>query len=113
MQRGEVWVAKLNPNRGREIGKIRPVLIIQTNGLTAIDGAPIVALPLTSQAYPSFRHWRVPIRARDRLLKDCSIAVDQPRVLDRSRFGEGPLTTLTTEEMAAVEKSLKAVLGML
>ena len=29
MKRGEVWVANLNPTRGREVGKIRPVLVIQ------------------------------------------------------------------------------------
>jgi mRNA interferase MazF len=34
------------------------------------------------------------------------------RALDRTRFGEGPLATLTAEEMAAVEKSLRGVLGM-
>ena len=33
MRRGEVWTANLNPSRGREIGKIRPVLIIQANEL--------------------------------------------------------------------------------
>jgi mRNA interferase MazF len=33
--------------------------------------------------------------------------------LDRSRFGEGPLASLTQQEMLAVEKSLSAVLGML
>jgi mRNA interferase MazF len=38
--------------------------------------------------------------------------IDQPRALDTTRFGEGPLTSLTAEEMAAVENSLKAVLGL-
>lgn len=32
---------------------------------------------------------------------------------DLDRFGEGPLATLTPEEMAGVEKSLKGVLGLL
>jgi len=31
---------------------------------------------------------------------------DQPRALDRSRIGEGPLTTLTAEELAALERAL-------
>ena len=39
--------------------------------------------------------------------------IEHIRALDRSRFGTGPLTILTTEEMAAVEKSLLAVMGML
>lgn len=112
MRRGEVWVARLNPNQGREIGKTRPVLLIQADDLTAIGDNPVIILPMTTQVYPSFTKWRIRIPARDRLLKDCQIAVDQPRALDRSRFGDGPLTTLTTDEMAAVEKSLKAAMGM-
>ena len=112
MKRGDVWVARLNPNQGKEIGKIRPVLIIQADELTAIGDNPIIVLPMTTRNYPSFSKWRVSIPARDRLLKDCQIALDQPRALDRSRFGDGPLTTLTKEELAAVEKSLKAILGL-
>jgi mRNA interferase MazF len=46
-------------------------------------------------------------------LKPCQVITDQPRALDRDRFGEGPLATLTAEEMAAVEKSLRGVMGML
>jgi len=38
--------------------------------------------------------------------------VDQPRALDRTRLGEGPLTLLTPAELAAVERSLRVVLGM-
>jgi mRNA interferase MazF len=37
---------------------------------------------------------------------------DQPRALDRSRIGEGPLTTLTAEERAALERALLGVLAL-
>lgn len=47
-----------------------------------------------------------------RLLKDCQVVVDQPRALDRTRLGEGPLTRLTNDEMAQVEASVKAVLDL-
>jgi mRNA interferase MazF len=112
MRRGEVWVANLNPPRGQEIGKVRPVLVMQTEDLGADTTPMVVVLPLTTQVYPSFRHWRVSVPARDRLLKPCQVVTDQPRALDRSRFGDGPLTTLTADEMAAVERGLKAVLGL-
>jgi len=39
--------------------------------------------------------------------------VEHVTALDRARFSEGPLTMLTAEEMAAVEKSLKAIFGLL
>jgi mRNA interferase MazF len=55
----------------------------------------------------------VPVAARDRLERDCYVMIEHAHALDRSRFGEGPLATLTADEMAAVEKSLRAVIGML
>jgi mRNA interferase MazF len=112
MRRGEIWVGNLNPARGAEIGKIRPVLIIQADELSAIDTPMVVVLPMTTQLYPGFTKWRYTIAARDRLLRDCQIVIDQPRSLDRKRLGDGPLTVLTPEEMGAVERSLKAILGM-
>ncbi len=112
MKRGEIWVANLNPPRGREIGKIRPVLIMQVDELGAEVTPMVVVLPLSTQVYPGFKHWRITVSARGRLLRDCQVVTDQPRTLDRTRLGEGPLATLTTEEMTAVEKSLRAVLGL-
>ena len=86
MRRGEIWVANLNPGRGREIGKIRPVLVLQANELSAIGTPMIVILPVTTQVHPDLKTWRVPIRARGRLLMDCKVVVDQPRALDRDPF---------------------------
>jgi mRNA interferase MazF len=112
IRRGEVWVANLNPNRGSEIGKVRPVLVMQADALTSIGNPMIVILPMSTQVYPTFKRWRITIPARDRLLKECQVLVDQPRALDRKYFGEGPITRLTPEEMAAVEKSVLAVIGI-
>jgi mRNA interferase MazF len=112
MKRGEIWVANLNPPRGRETGKVRPVLVVQADELNASVTPLVIVLPLTTQVRPAFRLWRVTIHARDRLLQDCQVMVDQPRALDRARFGDGPLTTLTREEIEVVERSLRIVLGM-
>lgn len=112
MRRGEIWTANLNPARGREIGKIRPVLIIQADELIDAGTPMLVVLPLTTRVYPQFELWRITIPARDRLKEACQVVVDQPRALDRARVGEGPLTSLTESELAAVERSLKVVLGM-
>lgn len=113
MRRGEIWTANLNPGRGREIAKIRPVLVIQDDALTSSGTPMVVILPLTTQVYPSFKRWRIMIEPRGRLLRPCQVVVDQPRALDMDRMGDGPLTSLTPEEMGAVEHSLKGVLGLL
>ncbi len=113
MRRGEIWTANLNPNKGSEIGKVRPVLILQDDGMIASGLATILVAPLTSQFRPIFAPLRVKIVARNRLTQDCFVIIEHIRALDRSRFGEGPLATLTAEEMSAVEKSLRGVMGML
>ncbi|MEI2769057.1 MAG: type II toxin-antitoxin system PemK/MazF family toxin [Nitrosomonas sp.] len=112
IHRGEIWTANLNPPRGQEVGKIRPVLVFQDDALTAIGTPMIIILPLTTQVYPAFKQWRVMVTARHRLIRDCQVIVDQPRTLDRSRFGEGPLATLSEEEMISVERAFLGVCGM-
>lgn len=112
MKRGEIWIGNLNPNRGAEIGKMRPVLIIQEDRLTDAGLPTLVVLPLTTQTRPALHHLRVPIGARERLQQDCQVMVDQPRTLDRDRFGEGPLTRLTSEELAQVNQALQVLLGL-
>ena len=53
MRRGEIWLGNLNPNRGAEVGKIRPVLIMQADFLIAQGEPTVVVLPLTTQVRAS------------------------------------------------------------
>ena len=112
MRRGEVWLGNLNPNRGRETGKIRPVLILQADFLLAAGEPTVIVLPLTSQVRKSKEPLHVTILARDRLRETCQIMPEQPRTLDRQRLLDGPLTRLTRDEMSAVERSFKVVVGL-
>jgi len=110
--RGEVWVARLNPNQGAEVGKLRPVVVIQADPLTKAGLATLLVVPLTIQWRQGAEALRVPIPARDRLLRDCYAMAEQLRAIDRARLGEGPLTSLTTAEITALDKALRAVLGL-
>ena len=112
IRRGQVWTADLNPNRGREVGKIRPVLIVQGDWLSAAQSRTVVVLPLTSHVRHDAEPLRVTIGARGGLRMESQVIVDQPRTLDRRRLGDGPLTELSVDEMARVEESLLAVLGV-
>jgi len=112
MRRGEVWLGNLNPNRGQEIGKIRPVLILQADFLLAAGEPTVIVLPLTTQVRKSKEPLHVTIPARDRLRETCQVMPEQPRTLDRQRLLDGPLTRLTRDEMSAVEKSFRMVTGI-
>lgn len=112
MRRGEIWVARLNPNAGAEIGKVRPVVILM-EPLFLEAGSPVVmAAPLTTQYWPGLAQLRIAVPARDRLLKDSHIVLEQTRALDRSRFGENALGKLTPEEMSVVEQRLMMMFGI-
>lgn len=113
IRRGEIWVGNLNPRRGNEVGKIRPVLVIQADELTQGGADTVVVLPLTTRGRPDMSLFRIHISARDRLLADSYVAIEKPRALDPSRLRDGPLTTLTREELDRVERSVRAVFGML
>jgi mRNA interferase MazF len=43
IRRGKVWGARLNPNQGAEVGKVRPVVVIQANPLTKAGPRPTSA----------------------------------------------------------------------
>jgi mRNA interferase MazF len=112
MKRGEVWVANLNPVRGREMGKVRPVLVVQGDELLQAGSPTIVVLPLTTRVQPQLRLLRITLPARDRLQQDCQVVVDQPRTVDRRRIGDGPLTRLTPAELDAVDRGMRVALGL-
>lgn len=113
MRRGEIWTANLNPTRGAEVGKVRPVLIVQSDWLTESGSETILVVPLTTQCRRSAEALRVTIPARDRLRESCQTVTEKLRAVDRSRFGTGPLTIATDEEMSSLEQRLNGVLGML
>jgi mRNA interferase MazF len=112
MKRGEIWIANLYPKRGREAGKIRPVLVMQADTFTEQGTDTIIIIPITSKFWPKARSLRIHVPARNRLARDSYVMIEKIRALDSARFGEGPLAVLTSEEMARVERSLLAVLGM-
>ena len=72
----------------------------------------MLVVPLTTQHRRGAEALRVPIPARDRLLRDSYAMAEQPRSLDRTRLSEGPLTSLTEAEMAALEQALRWAMGL-
>ena len=82
----DLWLADLNPRMGTEPGKIRPVLIIQTDLLNNIHPSTLVC-PLTTQVVPDADILRIHLRkGTARLKEDCDIMMDQIRAVDNRRL---------------------------
>lgn len=81
-----VYTADLNPRFGTEPGKIRPVVVVQTDLLNAVHPSTIVC-PITSQVRPEAELLRVHLtKGEAGLEKPSDVMVDQIRAIDNRRF---------------------------
>lgn len=112
MKRGEVWIANLNPSRGADVGKIRPAIVMQPERLTAAGLPTVPVIPLTTQLRPELQPLRVLIRARGKLAHGCHAMVEQLRARPPPYRRRTAGDALARDEMAAIERSLLAVLGV-
>jgi mRNA interferase MazF len=101
-QRGEIWLVDLNPTRGQEIQKTRPVVIISAELFNPI---PLrIIIPITSwQEKFSDRPFMVKIEANsdNQLERDSAGNVLQVRSLSTERFVKqlGQVSDETLQEL--------------
>lgn len=109
---GEVWLANLNPGRGTEPGKIRPVLILQNQALLDADHPSTLIIPFTTNLIEDAEPLRLRMTAQVGLDKDSDLLVDQLRAIDNKRLVEGPLLRLNEEALVSVHRAVLEVLGV-
>ena len=111
LRRGQVWLADLNPSRGTEPGKTRPVLIVQSQALLDASHPSTLVIPLTTILVKDAEPLRIRVAATDKLRRDSDL-IDQLRSIDNERLIQGPLCQLTQPLMSRVEIAIREVLDM-
>ena len=82
----EIWIADLNPQVGTETGKIRPVLVVQTDLLNKIHPSTLIC-PITTNVKRESKILRVHLKKGTSNLKEnCDIMIDQLRAIDNNRL---------------------------
>jgi mRNA interferase MazF len=82
----DIWIADLNPRMGTEAGKVRPVLVVQTDLLNGEHPSTIIC-PITTVVQPETDILRVHLKKGVAKLKeDCDIMIDQLRAIDNRRL---------------------------
>ena len=112
LKRGQVWVANLNPRRGTEPGKTRPVLVVQSQALLDAGHPSTLVVPLTTVLVEDAEPLRIRVAAADKLRRDSDLLIDQLRSIDNERLIRGPLCQLTRLLMSRVEVAIREVLDM-
>ena len=107
-ERGEIWLANLDPAIGSEIQKTRPVLVV-SNNVNNIHNNVITVLPITSNVAKVFSFEVLIPKGTANLPKDSKAKADQIRTIDESRLakriGVLPKSLLTLME-EAIKKHL-------
>ena len=105
MKRYEIYVARLNPVEGSEIGKTRPCVVVSLDALNSALPT-VVVCPLITRLRP---HWR------SRLQVNCAgkpadICAEQIRVLSKTRLTK-KIDVLSSREAAALRTLLTEMYG--
>lgn len=86
IKKGHMYIADLNPRIGTEPGKVRPVVVVQTDLLNGIHPSTVIC-PITTNVQPKAKYLRVHLTAGEGGLKEPSdILVDQIRAIDNRRL---------------------------
>ena len=111
-ERGEVWLANLNPRRGTEPGKTRPVLILQAQALIDAGHPSTIIVPLTTNLIDDAEPLRIRVRAQSSLQRDSDLLIDQIRAIDNRILVKGPLARLDEQSMERVGIAVREVLDL-
>lgn len=112
LNHGDVWLANLNPGRGTEPGKMRPVLIVQSQALLDAIHPSTLVLPLTTNLIDDVEPLRLRLPAQERLEQDSDILVDQLRAVDNRRLITGPLVSCDDDFMLRIYAALREVMDI-
>ena len=107
----DIWTADLNPQLGTEPGKIRPVLIVQTDLLNSLHPSTIIC-PITTNVVKESDILRVHIKKGiSNMQKSSDLMIDQIRAIDNKRFVQ-KIGELPKDIRKTVVENLKIILDL-
>lgn len=105
----DIWLANLNPTKGTEPGKTRPVVIIQTDLLNETHESTIVC-PVTTNVKNEIELLRIHLN-KGQLDKLSDVLVDQIRAIDNIRLIK-KIGKLNKEQREKLKSNIRIVLDI-
>jgi len=110
VSKGEIWIANLNPaKKPNEMGKVRPVIVFQTDALNHNGYPTTIIIPLSTQLIDNAEPIRMRIPKREKLQHDSDAVITQIRSIDNNRFIER-IATLTPGEMEKLKQFFNEII---
>lgn len=104
-----IYLADLNPRFGTEPGKVRPVVVVQTDALNHVHPSTVI-IPITTNVIREASLLRVHLSKEDTGLEQNSdVLIDQMRAIDKRRIIRH-IGILKEEYRQQIESNLKILL---
>ena len=111
LTRGGVYLARLDPAKHAEVGKIRPVVVLTAQEILQISPLTIFVCPLSSRSEPEFSDLHVELLARDSLKVSSYALVEHCRAMSIKRLIYPRLAQLTWHEIELILHRLQRLVG--
>jgi len=107
MRQYDIWLANMNPSKGTEVGKVRPVVIVQNDLLNEFHPS-IIVCPLTTNVNKEIKLLRVHV-GKKHLEAESDLLVDQLTAIDKKRLIK-KLGKLNETQIEKLRENLRVVL---
>jgi mRNA interferase MazF len=111
MKRGDIYFAQLDPTRGSEIQKTRPVVIV-SNDVANRASSLVTVVPLSSNVSRVFPFEVALSAEQSGLPKDSKAMAQQIRTIDKSRLVHQRSGSLKPKQLTALDEALRLHLGL-
>ena len=108
LTRGGVYLARLDPAKGAEVGKLRPVVVLTDATLLQIQPAHVFICPLSSRSEPAYEA----LSARDNLRTNSFALVEHCRAVSVGRLLNERLAQLDSVEVNEIARRLQRMIGL-
>lgn len=105
----DIWLADLNPARGTEPGKTRPVVVVQTDLLNELHPSTLIC-PISTNVNTGITLLRVHLK-KGQLNNPSDVLCDQLRAIDNRRF-INKLGSLNKEQIKQLRFNLGVMLDL-
>jgi mRNA interferase MazF len=106
-----VYLARLDPARGAEVGKLRPVVVLTDQLLLDVAPPHVFVCPLSGRSDPDYQALHLSLPARDSLKVESYALVEHCRAISIRRLQSERLAKLEIEEMNEIIRRLQRLVG--
>ena len=112
LTRGGIYLARLDPAKENEVGKIRPIVILTSQAILNVTPPHVFICPLSSQSRPEFSSLHVALLSRDNLLAVSYALTEHCRSISTKRIIYPRLANVTEAELALILHRLQKLIGL-